>query len=268
LTLGSLFDGIGGFPLAAVRNGITPAWASEIEPIPVSITKRHIHDMRHLGDITNINGAQIEPVDIITFGSPCQDLSVAGKRAGLAGERSSLFIEAVRIIKEMRNATGGAKPRFCVWENVPGAFSSNEGKDFRVVIEEIAKIADKDVSIPGPSAEYGWSVSGGVMGDNWSLAWRTLDAQYWGVPQRRRRIFLVVDFGSGRAGEMLFKPEGLRGNNTASETPREEITSNAGGCTGQTGKSVWPEKVASLLARADSSPCIDRGQPFVCIGID
>jgi len=211
LTLGSLFDGIGGFPLAAVRNGITPLWASEIEPSAVSITKKHFPDMLHLGNIAEIDGAKIAPVDIITFGSPCQDLSVAGRHEGLDGERSGLFMEAVRIIKEMRNATNGRCPAFAVWENVPGAFSSNKGWDFWTVVKEIAKITDKDICIPKPPTTDGiivWESAGAVLGNIGSLAWRIMDAQYWGVPQRRRRIFLVADFGGGRAGEVLFKPDG------------------------------------------------------------
>ena len=166
--------------------------------------------MKHLGDITKIHGDQIEPVDCITFGSPCQDLSIAGRRAGLAGERSGLFIEAVRIIKEMRSSTNGLYPTFAVWENVPGAFSSNGGEDFRAVLEELARIEQPDVSIPRPSGRGGrWSKAGAIAGNGWSLAWRQLDAQYWGVPQRRKRIALVVDFASQRAGEILFERTSL-----------------------------------------------------------
>jgi len=212
MTLGSLFDGIGGFPLSAVKAGITPVWASEIEAAPVSITKRHFPGMRHLGDITKISGADIEPVDIITFGSPCQDLSISGRRAGLGGERSGLFMEALRIIREMRIATNGACPARIVWENVPGAFSTNRGRDFQTVIEEIARLAAPDISIPRPPQRTGWLAAGGVMGDCFSLAWRVLDAQYWGVPQRRRRIFIVADFGAGSAGEILFKQESGAGD--------------------------------------------------------
>lgn len=166
--------------------------------------------MKHLGDITKIHGDQIEPVDCITFGSPCQDLSIAGRRAGLAGERSGLFIEAVRIIKEMRSSTNGLYPTFAVWENVPGAFSSNGGEDFRAVLEELASIEQPDVSIPRPSGRGGrWSKAGAIAGNGWSLAWRQLDAQYWGVPQRRKRIALVVDFAGQRAGEILFERTSL-----------------------------------------------------------
>lgn len=166
--------------------------------------------MKHLGDITKIHGDKIEPVDCITFGSPCQDLSIAGRRAGLAGERSGLFMEAVRIIKEMRSSTNGLYPTFAIWENVPGAFSSNGGEDFRVVLEELARIEQPDVSIPRPSGRGGrWSKAGAIAGSGWSLAWRQLDAQYWGVPQRRKRIALVADFGGQRAAEVLFERTSL-----------------------------------------------------------
>jgi len=178
--------------------------------------------MRHLGDITNINGADIEPVDIITFGSPCQDLSISGLRAGLEGRRSGLFLEAIRIIREMKIATNGQYPGRIVWENVPGAFSSQEGRDFHTVISEIAKTADAGISIPRPSVKSGWLAAGGIVGDNWSLAWRTLDAQYWGVPQRRARIFLVCDFTSQCAGTIFFEPESGSGNT--------EKGGNAGNC--------------------------------------
>lgn len=166
--------------------------------------------MNHLGDITQIDGGAIEPVDVITFGSPCQDLSIAGKRAGLSGERSNLFLEAVRIIREMRCKTDGKYPAFAVWENVPGAFSSNKGEDFRRVLQELAALCDDTVSIPRPAGR--WLTSGEIMGDGYSIAWRVMDAQYWGVPQRRRRIALVVDFGGGRAGKILFDPAGVPRN--------------------------------------------------------
>lgn len=169
--------------------------------------------MKHLGDITKIHGDKIEPVDCITFGSPCQDLSIAGRRAGLAGERSGLFMEAVRIIKEMRSSTNGLCPTFAVWENVPGAFSSNGGEDFRAVLEELARVEQPDASIPRPSGRVGrWSKAGAIAGNGWSLAWRQLDAQYWGVPQRRKRIALVADFGGQRAAEILFERESMSGD--------------------------------------------------------
>lgn len=169
--------------------------------------------MKHLGDITKIHGDKIEPVDCITFGSPCQGLSMAGKRLGFDDDRSVLFLDAARIIKEMRIATNGMYPTFAVWENVPGAFSSNGGEDFRAVLEELARVEQPDVSIPRPSGRGGrWSKAGAIAGNGWSLAWRQLDAQYWGVPQRRKRIALVVDFGGQRAAEILFERTSLSGN--------------------------------------------------------
>ena len=224
MTLGSLFDGIGGFPLAAIRNGITPLWASEIEAPLMSITKRHFPDMVHLGNIQKVDGAKIEPVDIITFGSPCQDLSSAGRRAGLDGARSFIFFDAIRVIKQMRRRTNGKFTARIIWENVPGAFSSNGGEDFRVVLAEIASVAGGAISIPRPPARDGdtfWKSAGSVVGDGWSLAWRVLDAQYWGVPQRRRRIFLVADFRGECARQILFKPESLSGDITESGAARK-----------------------------------------------
>lgn len=190
--------------------------------------------MKHLGDITKIHGDKIEPVDCITFGSPCQDLSIAGRRAGLAGERSGLFIEAVRIIKEMRSSTNGLYPTFAVWENVPGAFSSNGGEDFRAVLEELARVEQPNVSIPRPSGRGGrWSKAGAIAGNGWSLAWRQLDAQYWGVPQRRKRIALVADFGGQRAAKILFERTSLSGNPSESikaweATPGHSQASHSG----------------------------------------
>lgn len=174
--------------------------------------------MKHLGDITLIDGSKIEPVDVITFGSPCQDLSIAGKRAGLAGQRSGLFMEAIRIIKQMQEATNGEYPKYAVWENVPGAFSSNKGKDFLAVLEELIRIKEPAISLPEPPKSK-WSKAGEVSGSGWSLAWRTMDAQYWGVPQRRLRISLVLNLTGQRAGEILFEPESLRGHFAPSITP-------------------------------------------------
>ena len=219
--MGSLFDGIGGFPLAAVHNGIVPVWASEIEAFPIEVTRLRFPDMIHVGDITKLNGAELPPVDIVCGGSPCQDLSVAGARAGLAGERSGLFMEQIRIVKEMRDAdeqrgrtAHAVRPRFMVWENVLGIFSSGEpkGEDFRIVLEETVRIAIPSVSIPRPFARRWESAGRIVLGDTFSLAWRCLDAQYWGVPQRRKRIFLVADFAGGRAGQILVDPESLSGD--------------------------------------------------------
>ena len=232
--LGSLFDGSGGFPLAGALCGIEPVWASEVEPYPIAVTKSRFPTMKHLGDISKINGAEIEPVDIITFGSPCQDLSVAGKRAGLKHEdngddettRSGLFIEAVRIIKEMREKTNGEYPRFAVWENVPGAFSSNKGEDFRIVLEELIKIVEPTAVMPAVP-QFGWAYADSYCGNGWSLAYRVLDAQYWGVPQRRRRIYLVTDFRGECAREILFEREGLRGYFAESREERKAIASDA-----------------------------------------
>ena len=196
--------------------------------------------MKHLGDITKIYGYHVPPVDAIIGGSPCQDLSVAGHRKGLAGERSGLFMEQIRIIKEMRNAdkqrgrTGTeVQPRFMVWENVPGAFSSNKGEDFRCVLEETAKIADENSIIPRPQKGK-WSTAGAIMGDGWSIAWRVLDAQFFGVPQRRRRIALVADFGGQSAPEVLFERESVSGDTAESRTQREGTSSEAEGSIGTT----------------------------------
>lgn len=178
--------------------------------------------MVHLGDITKMSGYTIPPVDVITFGSPCQDLSIAGKRAGMAGERSGLFSEAVRIIREMRYATFGAYPKYAVWENVPGAFSSNKGEDFHAVLQSLCRVIDPDATIPRPTDARGgikWPRAGAILADHYSLAWRTMDAQHWGVPQRRLRISLVLDLTGGRAGEILFEPESLRGHFAPGITP-------------------------------------------------
>lgn len=210
LTLGSLFDGSGGFPLGGLISGIIPLWASEVEPFPIRVTTKRLPQVKHLGDVSKINGDEIPPVDIITFGSPCQDMSIAGKREGLAGGRSSLFYEAVRIIKEMRCKTNGEYPRFVVWENVPGAFSSNKGEDFREVLKSLCEVKSADVTVPEPPKGK-WKNAGNIVADDFSIAWRVLDAQYWGVPQRRKRIYLVADFAGGCAGKILFESEGLSG---------------------------------------------------------
>lgn len=210
--MGSLFDGAGTFPFAGIQCGVRPVWASEIAPFPMAVTSKRIPNMKHLGDITKIDGTQIEPVDIIITTSPCQDMSVAGKRQGIEGERSNLFFESTRIIKEMRDKTNGQYPRFAVWENVPGAFSSNKGEDFRAVLKEFCKIKADNAVIPQPPKRDGrprWNDAGVIMGDGFSVAWRVFDAQFWGVPQRRRRIFLVANFGGGCAPKVLFEREGL-----------------------------------------------------------
>ena len=210
LTLGSLFDGSGGFPLAGILAGVTPLWASEIEPFAVRVTTARLPQMQHYGDVSGISGADLPPVDIITFGSPCQDMSIAGKRSGLEGSRSCLFYEAIRIVKEMREKTNGEKPRFICWENVPGAFSSNKGEDFKAVLEAVIGIKEPAAQVPAPGKK-GWPYADCYLGDGWSVAYRVLDAQYWSVPQRRARIFLVADFGGGSAPEILFESEGVSG---------------------------------------------------------
>ena len=208
MTLGSLFDGSGGFPLGGLISGITPVWSSEIEPFPVMVTTKRLPFMRHYGDVSTLKGGELAPVDIITFGSPCQDMSVAGKREGLDGSRSSLFYEAVRIVKEMRCATDGKYPRYIVWENVPGAFSSNKGADFQSVLEEICSVKGYEID---PARPAKWPNAGEIVADDFSLAWRVFDAQYWGVPQRRKRIYLVADLAGQRAGKILFESEGVSG---------------------------------------------------------
>lgn len=239
MTLGSLFDGSGTCPLAATLCGITPVWASEIEPYPIRVTQKNFPGMRHLGDITKISGAEIEPVDIVTFGSPCQDLSEAGAQKGLVeGKRSCLFFDALRIICEMRGSTNGKYPRYAVWENVPGAFSSNSGQDFLEVLRAFVRAAggdENDVPEPeqkGKTDRLAWRNAGCIVGDGYSIAWRVLDAKYWGVPQRRKRIYLVCDFGGGRAGEILFKREGLLGDFKACRKARQEDSGDAVGSAG------------------------------------
>ena len=265
--LGSLFDGSGGFPLAGALCGIEPSWASEVEPYPIAVTRERFPKMKHLGDISKINGAEVEPVDVITFGSPCQDLSVAGKRAGLKHEangdeettRSGLFMEAVSIIKEMMRATNGKYPSFALWENVPGAFSSNKGEDFRVVCEELIKIVEPAASMPSVP-KNGWPYSDSYVGDGWSLSYRVFDAQYWGVPQRRRRIHLILDLRGERAREVLFEREGVRGYFTQGGKAWERITANAEGSAGtndregETADSIALAPVASTLRAGAGAP--------------
>ena len=239
LRLGSLFSGSGGFELAGSLCGIEPVFASEVEPYPIAVTRSRFPDMKHLGDISKVSGYEIDPVDIITFGSPCQDLSIAGKRAGLKHEangdeettRSGLFMEAVRIIKEMRCKTNGKYPRFALWENVPGAFSSNKGEDFRIVLEELIKIVEPEAVMPAVPAK-GWAYADSYIGDGWSLAYRVFDAQYWGVPQRRRRIHLVLDLRGERARKVLFEREGLRGYFAEGRTTWQGAAGDAKSCAG------------------------------------
>ena len=238
LTLGSLFDGSGTFPMMAMLSGIVPVWKSEIEPFPIAVIEKRLPFVKHLGDINSINGAEIEPVDIITFGSPCTDLSVAGKRQGLNAERSGLFFQAIRIIKEMRGATNGKYPRFAVWENVTGAFSSNGGEDFRCVLEEFCKIKNADLSVPKPEK---WTKAGEIMGEKFSVAYRTFDAQYWYLPQRRARIYLVADFDGGCASKILFESEGVSGYSAESFRAWQETSRCFGNRSEETGSGLMFE---------------------------
>ena len=228
-TIGSLFDGSGGFPLAAAMCGGTPLWASEVEPYPIAVTRSRLPAMKHLGNICKINGADVSPVYAATFGSPRQGLSNAGLQKGLADDRSILFFEAIRVIKEMREATNGVYPRFAVWENVPGAFSSNGGEDFRTVLETLIKIVEPSAVMP-PVPKKGWPYADSYSGDGWSIAYRVFDAQYWGVPQRRRRIYLVIDFTGQCARKILFEREGLRGYFAEGRSPWQGIEANAQNC--------------------------------------
>ena len=273
MKLGSLFDGSGGFPLSGSLCGMEPVWAAEVEPYPIAVTRSRFPNMKHLGSVTDVHGAEVEPVDIITFGSPCQDLSVAGKRAGLKHEangdeettRSGLFMEAVRIIKEVREATNGEYPTFAVWENVPGAFSSNKGEDFRTVLEELIKIVEPTAVMPAVP-KNGWPYADSYCGDGWSLAYRVFDAQYWGVPQRRRRIYLVLDLRGQRAGKVSFEREGVRGNFATFKTAGQGTAGDAANRTGaddcegecvtntfqNTGHGWWNESPVGATVR---TPC-------------
>ncbi len=260
LTLGSLFDGSGGFPFGGMLAGITPLWASEIEPFAVRVTTKRLPQMKHYGDVSSLNGAELPPVDIITFGSPCQDMSIAGKRSGLDGSRSSLFYEAVRIIKEMRCATNGKYPRFAVWENVPGAFSSNKGEDFRCVLESLCRVRDETVSVPRHEK---WSAAGNIVADGFSIAWRVLDAQYWGVPQRRKRIFLVADFDSECAGKILLESEGLSGYSAEGFKAWQRTANAAESGSGATGAAGFctehSAKARGIGYEEETSPTLRAG---------
>ena len=271
LKLGSLFDGSGGFPLGGLLAGVTPVWASEIEPFPIRVTTKRLPGMKHLGDVSSINGAEIEPVDIITFGSPCTDMSIAGKRAGLEGAQSSLFYQAIRIIKEMRCATNGRYPRWVCWENVVGAFSSNQGFDFKAVLDAVIGIAEPGASVPMPEKNR-WPYADIYMGDRWSVAYRVFDAQFWGVPQRRRRCYLVGDLTGRCAGRVLFESEGLSGYSAAgfrawqrAARHTEEGAGAAGGVRGvvaclcdQGGQrmDVMEDMACTLRAEAHHPPCV------------
>ena len=272
LTLGSLFDGSGGFPLGGLLAGITPLWASEIEPFPIRVTTKRLPFVKHLGDISTVDGSKVAPVDIITFGSPCTDMSVAGKRAGLDGRQSCLFYQAVRIVKEMRCATDGKYPRFIVWENVPGAFSSNKGEDFKAVLEAVCSVKDESVSVPEPPKGK-WANAGTVVGDGFSLAWRVLDAQFWGIPQRRKRIYLVADFAGGSAGKILFESEGVSGYSAegfrawqgAAGGAADRAGAAGGICLNDQGgqrMDVTDDVTCTLRAEAHHPPCVLESAGF------
>ena len=270
LTLGSLFDGSGGFPLGGLISGITPVWASEIEPFPIRVTTKRLPFMKHYGDVSRMDGGKIEPVDIITFGSPCQDMSIAGRREGLDGSRSSLFYEAVRIAKEMRCKTNGRYPRYIVWENVPGAFSSNKGADFQSVLEEVCSVKGYEIHTPRPER---WPTAGEIVADDFSLAWRVFDAQYWGVPQRRKRIYLVADFAGGSAGKILFESEGVSGytpqgfRSWQGAAGASEKGSGTAGCVclndqGGNRMDVTDGVTCTLRAEAHHPPCVMESAGF------
>ena len=271
LTLGSLFDGSGGFPLGGLISGIQPVWASEIEPFPIRVTTKRMPFMKHYGDISQMDGGKIEPVDIITFGSPCTDMSVAGRRAGLEGQQSVLFYQAIRIIKEMRCATNGRYPRYCVWENVPGAFSSNGGEDFKAVLEAVINVAEPEAQVPMPEKNR-WPYADCYMGDGWSVAYRVLDAQYWGVPQRRKRIYLVADFAGRSAFDILFKSEGLSGYSAEGFRAWQRTAGSAADCAGTSGiclndqggqrMDVTDDVSATLHAEAHHPPCVLESAGF------
>ena len=270
LTLGSLFDGSGGFPLGGLLCGITPVWASEIEPFPIRVTTKRLPFMKHYGDISQMDGGKIEPVDIITFGSPCTDMSIAGRRAGLDGKQSVLFYQAIRIIQEMRDATHGKYPRYIVWENVPGAFSSNKGADFQSVLEEVCSVKGYEIHTPRPE---GWPTAGEIVADDFSLAWRVFDAQYWGVPQRRKRIYLVADLAGGSAGKILFESEGVSGytpqgfRSWQGAAGASEKGSGAAGCVclndqGGNRMDVTDGVTCTLRAEAHHPPCVMESAGF------
>ena len=287
LTLGSLFSGSGGFEYAGALAGIKPVFNCEVEPFAIRVTTKRMPDVKHYGDITALNGAELPPVDVITGGFPCQSVSIAGKREGVqhvdhGGEtttRSGLFYEAVRIIKEMREKTNGEKPRFFVVENVPGLFSSKGGEDFKAVLEEIIRIKEPEAP-PVPPPEKGkWPYADCCLGDGWSVAYRVLDAQYWGVPQRRARIFLVADFAGERAPEILFKSEGVSGYSAEGFRKRKDAAGDlkegagAAGGADEKGRVILndqggsrmdvSEDVASTLrAEAHHPPVVlDGGEP-------
>ena len=276
LTLGSLFDGIGGFPLAGICAGIRPVWASEIEPFPIRVTEKRLPEMKRYGDIHGLHGAKLEPVDVITFGSPCQDVSIAGKREGLSGGRSGLFFEAIRVIREMREATNGEYPKWAVWENVPGALSSHNGEDFRKVLESLIRVQEPEADVPLPAGGR-WLPAGEIMGNGYALAWRILDAaQGWGVAQRRKRVFVVLDLAGGRAGEVLFESEGLSGYTPPGAKARqgaaggaEDSAGAAGFCyeSGEASRGIGYQEEESSTLRCWKPPGVAVREPPLTLKI-
>ena len=240
LTLGSLFSGIGGFELGGLLAGIEPRWLSEIDPFAVLVTHKRLPGVKYYGDVCKLKGTELEPVDVVTAGFPCQSVSISGRREGLkhiehGGEkttRSGLFYEAVRIIKEMREATNGKYPRYAVAENVPGLFTSQGGEDFRAVLEELVRVKGGEVHVPKPEGK--WTKAGEIVGEDFSVAWRVLDAQYWTVPQRRARVYIVGDFGGESAGKILFESEGMCRNTSEGIGQRQGTTGSTEESTGAT----------------------------------
>ena len=257
LTLGSLFDGSGGFPLGGLLAGIRPVFAAEVEPFPIRVTTKRLPFVKHYGDVNSIRGDEVEPVDIITFGSPCQNLSIAGKRAGLEGKQSSLFYQAIRIVEEMRCATDGRYPRFIIWENVPGAFSSNGGEDFRAVLEAVCSVKGGDIPVPEPPKGK-WANAGIIVADGFSLAWRVFDAQFWGVPQRRKRIYLVADFAGGSAGKVLFESEGVSGYSAEGFRAWQGTAGGAAGRAGAAGGICLNDQGGQRMDATDDVACTLR----------
>ena len=260
----------GGFRWGGILAGIKPIFSSEIEPFPIRVTEKRLPEVRHYGDVNKLNGADLPLVDIITFGSPCQDMSIAGKRTGLEGSRSGLFYQAIRIIKEMRCKSNGEYPRYAVWENVCGAYSSNKGEDFRAVLEEICKIKDSKVNIPQPEK---WHNAGEILGDNFSVAWRVFDSQYWGIPQRRKRIYLIADFDGTSAGKILFESEGLSRYSAESFRAWQAAAGSTPQGSGAAGKiclndqggnrmDVTEEKTCTLRAESHHPPVVIESAGF------
>ena len=270
LTLGSLFSGSGGFELGGILAGIMPVFSSEIEPFPIRVTEKRLPEVKHYGDVNKLNGADLPPVDIITGGFPCTDVSIAGKREGLYAQRTGLFFQFVRIVKEMRCKSNGKYPRYLVAENVTGLFSSAKGEDFRTVLEEICKIKNSEVYIPGLAK---WENAGEILGDDFSIAWRVFDSQHWNVAQRRKRIYLVADFDGTSAGKILFESEGLSRYSAESfkswQAAARSITKSSGTsgkiCLNDQGgdrMDVTEEKTCTLRAEAHHPPVVMESAGF------